>query len=62
MADEQLAPIVPDYGGGCLSNVVPVLLERPDDAPGWMPAAATTVGTVNLPGDHGCPGNGEARR
>jgi len=46
VADEQLAPIVPDYGGGCLSNVVPVLLERPDDAPGWMPAAALEADRV----------------
>jgi len=40
LADDQTSPIVPDYGGACLSNVVPLLLERPDDTPAWMPVAA----------------------
>jgi predicted AlkP superfamily pyrophosphatase or phosphodiesterase len=46
--DEQTAPIVPDYGGACLTNVVPVLLERPDEAPDWMPSAALDADRVVL--------------
>jgi predicted AlkP superfamily pyrophosphatase or phosphodiesterase len=48
VGDEQLAPIVPDYGGACLSNVVPVLLERPDDIPTWMPPTALEADRVVL--------------
>jgi predicted AlkP superfamily pyrophosphatase or phosphodiesterase len=48
VGDEQTAPIVPDYGGACLSNVVPLLLERPDDLPDWMPAAALEADRVVL--------------
>src|SRR3712207_8718454 len=33
-------PLVPDYDGACLSNVVPVLLEPPPDRPAWLPEAA----------------------
>jgi predicted AlkP superfamily pyrophosphatase or phosphodiesterase len=46
VGDDQSAPIVPDYGGACLSNVVPVLLERPDDTPTWMPEAAVQADRV----------------
>jgi predicted AlkP superfamily pyrophosphatase or phosphodiesterase len=48
VGDEQTAPIVPDYGGACLSNVMPVLLERPDDRPDWMPPAALDADRVVL--------------
>jgi predicted AlkP superfamily pyrophosphatase or phosphodiesterase len=48
VGDEQTAPIVPDYGGACLSNVVPVLLERPDHTPAWMPPAALEADRVVL--------------
>jgi predicted AlkP superfamily pyrophosphatase or phosphodiesterase len=48
VGDEQTAPIVPDYGGACLSNVVPVLLERPDETPTWMPPAALEADRVVL--------------
>jgi predicted AlkP superfamily pyrophosphatase or phosphodiesterase len=48
VGDDQSAPIVPDYGGACLSNVVPVLLERPDNSPDWMPAAALDMDRVVL--------------
>jgi predicted AlkP superfamily pyrophosphatase or phosphodiesterase len=42
------APLVPDYGGACISNVVPTLLERPDTPPDWMPAAALEADQVVL--------------
>ena len=48
MGDDQTAPIVPDYGGACLSNVVPLLLERPDDTPAWMPPSALDADRVVL--------------
>jgi predicted AlkP superfamily pyrophosphatase or phosphodiesterase len=48
LGDDQTAPIVPDYGGGCLNNVVPVLLERPDDPPAWFPSAALEADRVVL--------------
>jgi hypothetical protein len=35
-----MEPLIPDYDGACLSNVVPALLEPPPDRPAWMPAAA----------------------
>lgn len=44
MVDE---PMIPDYAGGCIANVVPALLgggERPD----WMPAAALDAERVVL--------------
>jgi len=31
-------PLIPDYAGPCLSNVVPVVLERVRPVPAWMPA------------------------
>jgi predicted AlkP superfamily pyrophosphatase or phosphodiesterase len=48
VGDDQTAPIVPDYRGACLSNVVPLLLERPDDLPDWMPAPALDADRVVL--------------
>src|SRR4051794_2744669 len=42
------APLVPDYGGACLANVVPALLDRPDDAPEWLPRAAADADQVVL--------------
>jgi hypothetical protein len=33
-------PVLPDYGGGCISNVVPALLDPGEVAPPWLPAAA----------------------
>ena len=46
--DAATAPLVPDYGGACIANVVPTLLERPDAAPDWMPAAALEADRVVL--------------
>jgi predicted AlkP superfamily pyrophosphatase or phosphodiesterase len=43
-----MAPLVPDYGGACVANVVPTLLERPDVVPDWMPAAAMEADQVVL--------------
>jgi predicted AlkP superfamily pyrophosphatase or phosphodiesterase len=40
--------LVPDYGGACLVNVVPTLLERPEIVPAWMPAAALEADQVVL--------------
>ncbi|MEY2421672.1 MAG: hypothetical protein QOI95_1739 [Acidimicrobiaceae bacterium] len=46
--DAASAPLVPDYGGACLSNVVPALLERSDTPPSWMPTAALEADQVVL--------------
>jgi predicted AlkP superfamily pyrophosphatase or phosphodiesterase len=32
-------PLIPDYDGACITNVVPTLLEPPGERPEWMPAA-----------------------
>lgn len=42
------APVVPDYGGACLVNVVSALLDRPDRAPEWLPATALDADQVVL--------------
>lgn len=31
-------PLLPDYGGACITNVVPALLEPTDTPPPWLPA------------------------
>ncbi len=41
-------PVVPDYGGACLSSVVPALLGRTGSLPPWMPAGLAHVGQVLL--------------
>jgi len=41
-------PVVPDYGGACISNVVPALLEPGTEAPAWFPAAALEADQVLL--------------
>lgn len=43
-----MEPLIPDYGGACLSNVVPTLLQPPFERPGWMPAAAWDAPQVVL--------------
>src|SRR5215213_5230924 len=41
-------PLLPDYSGACISNVVPALLEpTPDDVP-WMPAGVLDAERVVL--------------
>src|SRR3954464_5805849 len=47
-AGDGTAPLIPDYRGACLSNVVPALLERPDDPPEWVPAPAVDADRVVL--------------
>lgn len=41
-------PLLPDYGGACISNIVPALLEPPDEAPGWLPAGVADAERVVL--------------
>jgi predicted AlkP superfamily pyrophosphatase or phosphodiesterase len=43
-----MEPLIPDYDGPCLSNVVPTLLERPTSRPDWLPAAAWDADQVVL--------------
>jgi hypothetical protein len=42
-------PLIPDYGGACISNIVPALLEPGDGArPAWLPAEAADAAQVVL--------------
>lgn len=41
-------PLIPDYGGACISNVVPAILEPGDVAPEWLPEAAREADQVVL--------------
>jgi predicted AlkP superfamily pyrophosphatase or phosphodiesterase len=41
MPEQDDAPLVPDYAGACIVNVVPSLLARPSTAPEWLPALVT---------------------
>ena len=41
-------PLVPDYDGACLSNVVPALLDRVSTPPAWMPEAVVGASQVVL--------------
>ena len=41
-------PVIPTYAAGCISNVVPVLLDGAVDPPEWMPEAAITADQVIL--------------
>ena len=41
-------PIVPDYGGACVCNLVPALLEPGDDTPAWMPEGVVDAEQVVL--------------
>lgn len=45
-----LGPVLPDYGGGCLSSVVPALLGRAAAAvaPAWLPAPAVEADQIVL--------------
>ena len=45
MVDE---PLLPDYGGACIANIVPALLGPPDRTPDWMPAAVAEARQVVL--------------
>lgn len=43
-------PRIPDYGGGCVSNIIPAILgpRGTSDLPAWMPSAVQGVGQVVL--------------
>jgi predicted AlkP superfamily pyrophosphatase or phosphodiesterase len=41
-------PALPDYQGACLSNVVPVLVDRREAAPPWLPPPAVDASQVVL--------------
>lgn len=45
---ESSAPVVPDYGGACLSSVVPAIVGRDSGVPRWMPAEVAGVSQVVL--------------
>ena len=36
-ADATTPPVLPDYGGACLTSVVPAILARDKEAPSWLP-------------------------
>ena len=40
--------MIPDYGGACLSSVVPAILGRRDGVPAWMPAHLADISQVLL--------------
>lgn len=42
------APLLPDYGGACLSSVVPALRGRAHGAPSWLPEPVRDAGQVVL--------------
>lgn len=46
--DSAAAPVVPDYGGASLVNVVPALLDRLDGPPAWLPEPALDADQVVL--------------
>ena len=46
MTDER--PLLPDYGGACITNIVPVLLEPGQPWPTWFPAVAEDADQVVL--------------
>jgi len=41
-------PVLPDYAGGCISNIVPALLDGAHEPGPWMPAAALEANQVVL--------------
>lgn len=41
-------PVVPDYGGACISSVVPAVLGRAGGVPDWLPAPVAEAGQVVL--------------
>jgi hypothetical protein len=46
VTDER--PLLPDYGGACITNIVPVLLEPGQPWPTWFPAVAEDADQVVL--------------
>lgn len=45
---DQTHPLLPDYDGGCISRLVPALLEPGEDTSAWLPAEATEADQVVL--------------
>ena len=45
---DAVDPLIPDYQGACLSNVVPALLDGRATPPPWLPASATGASQVVL--------------
>lgn len=41
-------PLLPDYAGGCIANLVPALLDPTDAPPAWLPEAAVGADQVVL--------------
>jgi predicted AlkP superfamily pyrophosphatase or phosphodiesterase len=41
-------PVLPDYAGACITNIVPALLDGTIDAPSWIPSAALEADQVVL--------------
>jgi predicted AlkP superfamily pyrophosphatase or phosphodiesterase len=40
--------VLPDYGGPCITNIVPALLRPPDEAPSWFPPLLADADQVVL--------------
>ncbi|MGI8661675.1 MAG: alkaline phosphatase family protein [Acidimicrobiales bacterium] len=47
-AQDDGGPALPDYAGGCTSNIVPALLEPSGDKPSWLPEPAWDAERVVL--------------
>lgn len=45
-ASPDAQPMLPDYGGACISNIVPALLAHPAIGDGWMPDEALAAKQV----------------
>jgi len=45
---DSWGPVLPDYEGACVSNVVPALLGDPDDVPSWVPRCVAGADQVVL--------------
>ena len=41
-------PLLPDYGGACVTNVVPALLEPAVDEPAWLPPGVAEADQIVL--------------
>ncbi|MCU1496512.1 MAG: hypothetical protein JWM47_465 [Acidimicrobiales bacterium] len=41
-------PVLPDYAGACISNIVPALLDGSVEPPAWLPDSALDAGQVVL--------------
>ena len=41
-------PVLPDYAGACISNIVPALLDGAVEPPPWIPSAAIDTGVLRL--------------